>query len=300
LSEENPYVESSPVNVQVTITNNSPATYRFKLADERIFSVDFDVRTVSNQPLESADALIRKRTQYQHIFFREIAVESGESFSFVEDLRDYVNLKQPGSFVVRARVYPELYRPVSTNSLAVVSTGGGAPSAAVLESNRLNLNLRPPVIPGPDGIPLQMDIATNAVLVREKLPPDQVVDYMLTARQKSQWEKFFLYLDLEAMLSRDAVRKRKWLAEGEEGRRRMVEDYRQELRGSLIDGDIAVIPSEYVMERTQYNNFEGTVTVLEKFKSANFTELRRYTYQLRQKDNIWTIVDYSVIKLGTE
>jgi hypothetical protein len=294
------YVESDPVFVQVTITNNSPSTYRFKLADERVFSVDFDIRTVSNRALDPADSLVRKRTQYQQVFFREIAVESGESFSFIEDLRDYVSLKQPGSFIVRARVYPELYRGAVMTARIPAAGGSTGPGAVVLESNRLNLNVRPASIPGPDGIPVDMDVATNAVLVRERLAPDQVVEYMLNARQKSQWEKFFLYLDMEAMLSRDAFRQRRWLAEGEDGRRRMVEEYRKELQSAAYDGTISVIPTEFNIEETRYNNFEGTVTVQEKFRFGNFTELRRYTYYLRQKDNIWTIVNYSVVNMGTE
>jgi hypothetical protein len=289
------YVESAPIYVQITIANNSPSVYRFKLADERVFSVDFDIRTISNRPVDPADSLVRKRTQNQRIFFREISMESGESFSFVEDLRDYANLSLPGSFVVRARVYPELYR-----SAAAVNAPEVNAVSPVLESNRLNLNIRPPLIPGPGGIPLEMDVETNAVLVRERLPPDQVVEYLILARQKSQWERFFLYLDLEAMITRDGVRRRRWLAEGEEGRRRMLAQYRQELQSSVIDGDISVIPTEFTMERTQYNNVEGTVTVLEKFRYENFTELKRYTYYLRQKDNIWTVEDYSVINLGTE
>jgi hypothetical protein len=293
------HVENDPVRVQITIANNSPSTYRFKLADERVFSVDFDIRTIGNRALEAADSLVRKRTQNQQVFFREIAVESGESFSFVEDLRDYVNLNQIGSFVVRARVYPELYRSAGTGSPANRTSDAVHPFPA-LESNRLSLTLRPPLIPGPDGIPLEMDVETQTVLVRERLPPDQVVEYMLSARQKSQWEKFFLYLDLESMLARDAYRQRQWLAEGEEGRRRMIADYRQRLQGAVIDGDIAVIPTEFAMERTQYNNAEGTVTVLEKFRTGNFTERKRYTYFLRQKDSIWTIVNYSVVNLGTE
>jgi hypothetical protein len=293
------FAESDPIYVQVTIANNSPSTYRFKLADERIFSVDFDIRTMSNRSLEPAEFLVRKRTQNQRIFFREIAVESGESFSFVEDLRDYVNLRQPGSFIVQARVYPELYR---NSDAAEIFPAGDSPyaGAAVFESNRLNLNIKPPAILGSDGIPLVMDIETNAVLVREKLPPDQVVEYLLTARQKSQWEKFFLYLDLEAMLSRDPVRKRQWLAEGEEGRRRMLGRYRTELQSTITDGDISTIPAEFTMERTVYNSLEGTVTVLEKFRVGNYTERKRYTYYLRRKDDIWTIVDYSVVNLGTE
>jgi hypothetical protein len=280
------YAETDPVFVQVTITNNSPATYRFKLADERAFSVDFEIRTVTNRELEAADALIRKRSQYQQIFFREISVESGESFSFVEDLRNYVSLKQPGSYVVQARVYPELYRP------------GG--SSGVIESNRLSLNISPALIRGPDGIPVEMDTATGAALVRERLPPDQVVEYMLTARQRSQWEKFFLYLDLNAMLSRDPYRSRIWLAESEEGRRRMVQNYRLELQQSVNDNDISVIPTDFIIEQTRYNSHEGTVTVLEKFRENNFTFLRRYVYYLEQRDGIWTIVSYSMTKEGTE
>jgi hypothetical protein len=296
-------VETDPVYIRISITNNSPAAYRFKLADERAFSLDFEVRTMNNRLLDPAGALVRKRTGSQRIFFREILVESGESFSFVEDLRNYVNLAQPGSFIVQARVYPELYRSEGARPVSTGSPENGTPAsvpAPVLRSNRLNLNLRAPSIPGPGGVPLAMDVETNAILVREKLAPDEVVEYTITARQKSQWEKFFLYLDLEAMLSRDGVRQRQWLAEGEEGRRRLLERYRRELEGAAIDGDIAAIPTEFAIERTVYNSLEGTVTVLEKFRTGNYAERKRYTYYLRRKDDIWTIVDYSVVNLGTE
>jgi hypothetical protein len=293
------HVESDPVYIQITVTNNGPETYRFKLADDRSFSVDFDTRTMTNRALESADRLVRRRTENQQVFFREITVESGESFSFVEDLRDFVKLGHPGSFVVRARLYPELYRNAG---LAVKASGAGYPAGAapILESNRLSLNLRPPAIPGPDGIPLAMDTETNAVLAREKIAPDEVVDYLIRARQTSRWEKFFLYLDLEAMIARDPVRNRRWVAESEEGRRRMLARYRTELESSVADGDISTIPTEFTIERTSYNNFEGTVTVLEKFRMGNYTEKKRYTYYLRRTDDIWTVVDYSVVNLGTE
>jgi hypothetical protein len=299
------HVSSDPIKIQVTITNNSPRPYRFKLADERVFSLDFDVRTLSNRPLEPADALVRKRTQLQQVFFREIAVETGESFSFVEDLRDYVRLNEHGSFVVQARLHPELIRlsdnrPVANNAGLATFPASLPAGPELLESKRLSLSVRPPVVQGPDGVPLEMDIATGAVLARERMAPDQVVDYTITARQRSQWERFFLYLDLESMLSRDAVRQRRWNAESEEGRRRMIEVYRQELRNPTADGSISVIPNDYEIERTQYGAFDGTVTVLKKFRSTTFTELKRYTYYLQMKDNVWAIVDYSVVNLGTE
>jgi hypothetical protein len=278
-----------PIFIQITIANTGPTGYRFKLADERAFSVDFDIRTMSNRPVESAMGLIRKRTGNRQVFFREVVVEPGESFSFVEDLRDYAEFDQAGSFIIQARMYPELYRTAAAN-----------PEAPPLESNRLNLNLRPPSLPGPGGIPLDMDVETNAILVRERLPPDQVIEYILTARQKAQWEKFFLYLDLETMLSRDPARHRQWLAESEEGRRRMLARYRSELEEAVTDGDIATIPMEFQIERTTYGVEEGTVVVLEKFKTGNYIERKRYTYYVRRKDDIWTIIDYTVLNLGTE
>jgi len=282
------YAENDPILVQVTITNKTPSPFRFKLADERAFSIDFDIRTMTNRPLPEADILTRKRTHNSHIYFREMTIESGESFSFVEDLRDYVTLNQPGSFRVRARMYPELYRTISVS----------APFSML--SNYLSLNLRPALIIGPDGIPLAMDIATGAALVKQQLPPDEVVSYMITARQQSQWERFFLYLDLEDMLKRDPLLRRRYQAENEEGRHKMAAEYRQNLMNSTVEGDISVIPTTFEIQRTVYNNTEGTVTVLKKFRNSSYTELRRYYYYLEKKDNFWIIVNYSVDSLGTE
>jgi hypothetical protein len=285
------YVERDPILVQLTISNRGSSTYRFKLAEERAFSVDFDIRTMTNRTVDATEALIRRRTQNNQIFFREVAVEPGESFSFVEDLRDYGMLNQSGAFIVQAKLYPELMRNPPANP---------DPVSLALESNRLSLNLRPAPLSEGGGIPLALDVETNAILVREKLPPDQVVEYLLSARQKGQWEKFFLYLDLESMISRDSARRRQWLAESEEGRQRMLDRYRRDLESAVVDGDIATIPAEFTIERTTYGAEEGTVTVLEKFRVGTYTERKTYTYYLRRRDDVWTIIDYTVLNLGTE
>ncbi|MDR2748264.1 MAG: hypothetical protein LBB77_12575 [Treponema sp.] len=287
---------NEPIYVQATVTNRSSEVFRFKLAEERAFSIEFDIRTLTNRAVEAADTLIRRRTTSGRIFFREITVESGESFSFIEDLRNYADLKEPGAFVVTARIYPELYRPENDRDSREEAGRG-----TVLESNRLSLSLRPPVIPGPGGIPAAIDLDTGAVLGKERLAPDEVVEYLISARQKSQWEKFFLYLDLEELISRNPARRRQWIAESEEGRRRMLERYREEMRQDVIDGDITAIPFEFEIQRTDYNALEGTVVVLEKFRTGtNYTERKRYTYYIKRKDDYWVIVDYVVANLGTE
>ena len=302
------YLEQDPVLIQITITNNGPNPFRFKLADERAFSVDFDVRTNSNRMVEPADLLVRKRSRSQQVFFREVSIAAGESFSIVEDLREYAAFAQSGAYVVQARLFPELYHGAgyfgtAARFEALDAIIPGRTLAAVgplLESNRLTLTIRPRPIISLDGIPLALDVDTNAVLVRERLAPDEVIEYLLTARQRSQWEKFFLYLDLEAMLSRDAYRRRQFNAESEEGRQRMIARYRQDLQNAVIDGDISLIPMNFIIERTVYNTQTGTVTALEYFRVGAYTERKRYTWYLEKRDDIWTIVDYSVVNLGTE
>jgi hypothetical protein len=297
------YLEQDPILIQITLTNNSPYPFRFKLADERAFSVDFDVRTAANRLVEAADFLVRKRSRSQQVYFREVSIEPGEAFSFVEDLRNYAALTQSGAYVVQARIYPELFQTAGSSVNASSGISPGITLAAAgrpLESNRLSLSLRPRSLLGPDGVPVELDVETNARLVREKLPPDEVVTYLLTARQNSQWEKFFLYLDLESMISRDGYRRRQWNSESEEGRQRMIARYRQDLQDTVTDGDISFIPMNFTIERTVYDTQSGTVTALEYFRVGTYTEKKRYTWYLEKKDDIWTVVDYSVVNLGTE
>lgn len=291
---------TGPVLVQVIVSNRGASTFRFKLADERAFSVDFELRTMTNRVIDPTEIVTRKRTQDQPVFFREVSLESGESISFTEDLRDYVRLETPGNYVVQARFFPELYRPVGGPSGMPPPTGTTQAAPAALVSNRLSLSLRPAPLQDGPAPPPALDVETGAVLVRGDLSPDQVVEYLLSARQKGQWEKFFLYLDLESMLTRDGARKRQWLAESEEGRKRMLDRYRADLRNSVVDGDIATIPVDFTVERTSYGSEEGTVAVVEKFRYDRVVERKRYTYYLKRRDEVWLVYDYTVVNLGTE
>jgi hypothetical protein len=275
---------SDPIALQVTITNNGPQSFSFRLANDRAFSLDFDVRTNSNRPVEPAAALVRRRTSVQQVYFRNVVLDSGQSFSFTEDLRTFAALEESGSYVVQAKLFPDMINAAGTPVL----------------SNRLGLTVRPALLPGQDGVPQPLAEASTAVLVRESLPPDEVVSYLLDARQKGQWERFFLYIDMDSMVTRDATRQRQWQAESEEGRQRMIARYRSDLQSATVDGDFATIPMSYQIERTNYSSEEGTVTVLERFREGNYIQVKRYTYYLRRQDTIWTLVDYTVVNLGTE
>jgi hypothetical protein len=67
-----------------------------------------------------------------------------------------------------------------------------------------------------------------------------------------------------------------------------------------IDQDIVAVPNQFQVERTIYSQDEGTVTVLEWFRYDTYTEKKRYTYYVRQRDDVWRIYNYVVENLGTE
>ncbi|MDR1785695.1 MAG: hypothetical protein LBR23_04435 [Spirochaetaceae bacterium] len=273
----------NPIYVHVSITNTGEDTLRFKLADDRAFSIDFSARTVKSSPLEKTTQVIRKRATAQTVYFREIALEAGEEYSFVENVKDYLVIREPSIYYLDARFYPELYK---TRDVA-------------LSSNILTLEVRPSPLGSASGaVPLRPE--TMEILVPEEISPDRVVEQTIIARQKSQWDLYFLYMDLEQMLMRDPVRNRKYRVASAADREDQLRTFRTSLMQSRIEGDIVAVPEKFTIERTTYSKAEGTVSVLQWFKYDDFREKKRYTYYVRQKDGIWFIFDYTVENLGTE
>jgi hypothetical protein len=275
--------EDNPVYVQITIKNNDAAPFRFKLADDRSFNLDFNIRTMRNAVLPQTNLLVRKRTTSQTVYFREIALESGEGYSFVENIKDYLTISEPSIYYLDMQFYPELYKSKST----------------VFTSNRLTLEIKPSTtIASSTALPIRTE--TMEVLTPEQIPPDRVVEQTILARQQSHWDQYFLYMDIEQMLMKDPVRNRTYRSSSAAERERMLANYKADLMQTRIERDIVAIPTRFSMERTIYSQTEGTVMVLEWFPYAEFTEKKRYTYYVRQRDGIWQIYDYTVENLGTE
>ena len=102
--------DENPVSVHITIKNNGTETLRFKLADDRAFSLDFNAYTVKNNRLEETETLIEKRTTNQTVYFREIALEYGEEYSFVENVKEFLKIEDSSVYYLELFFYPELYK----------------------------------------------------------------------------------------------------------------------------------------------------------------------------------------------
>ncbi|MBQ3671316.1 MAG: hypothetical protein II921_07570 [Treponema sp.] len=273
----------NPIWVNVSIKNNGTETLRFKLANDRAFSVDFSAYTIKNSNMHANTALTEKRTTSKIVYFREIAIESGESYSFVENVKNYINFDEPSIYYLEMNFYPELYNPNGNK----------------VTSNRLNLDIRPaPSASSSSVLPVESESAS--VLKPESISPDRVVEQTIVARQKTLWDQYFLYMDVEQMMLRNPDISRRYKNASADERSRMLSSYKTDLMQNRIDYDIVAVPETFHIETTMYSENDGTVSVIEYFKYPNFREKKRFVYKVRQRDGIWQIYDYTVTNLGTE
>ena len=277
------YFLGDPIQVEAVITNTGTDTLRFKVADNRFFNLDFDVRTTTNVGLEHAKEFTIERNSDQPVFFREVSLEPGEKYGIVVDLTKYAGFTVAGQYVVQATFFPELFR---------------GPDSTSMKSNRLSLNVKPPVATAEEKAVVEAE--TGALIARQVLPPDEVVRQTIGARQKSQWERFFLYLDLESLMRKNPEKDRSFRNATESAQRQMLAQFRQQLSQTKIRDDISVIPTSFDVQKTTYDASEATVTVLERFKYPDYTELKSYTYHLKKSDQYWIIYDYEIRNQGTE
>ena len=273
----------NPVNIHITIKNTGSDTLRFKLADDRRFSIDFDAVDVKNTKLEETSSLLKKRTTNQTVYFREIALEAGEEYSFVENLKDFININNASIYYINMKFYPELY----SNRYDYIT------------SNRLSLEIRPSSTAA-SSTEIPVAVTTAAILQPEAISPDKVVEQTIIARQRSLWDQYFLYMDVEEMLKRDPARSRRYNAESADGRNKQILAFKSSLKQTRIERDIVAIPDRFEIENTTYSQTDGSVKVLEFFNNGTFTEKKRYTYYVRQRDGICYIYNYIVDNLGTE
>jgi hypothetical protein len=282
------YTPKTAINLHLTLKNNDSSPYRFHAAENRLFNLDFDVRNLRNLPLEHSQHFKIERSSSQRVFYREMVLLPGEEYSFIADLRDYVNIEVPGVYTIQGSFFPDLNRNLTT---------AGAETS--LTSNTLTVQIHPHLSDVP-AYRERLDAETGRILVREKLPPDEVVAYMLNSRQRGEWPKFFLYLDVEKLMLQDPRLRIEYRNKSEQERFLMVEQYREALQKRQVDTDILVVPTRFTIVNTSYTPSEATVEVIQTFEYPDFSENRKYTYLLGRDRGYWMIHDYYVRNLGTE
>ncbi|POR04693.1 hypothetical protein AU468_02770 [Alkalispirochaeta sphaeroplastigenens] len=282
LFDEEIYFPDSSVYVAVAVENQTPESVQFKVADNRLFNLDFSVTDPSNRPLESSGEFIIGRTTNQ-VFYRTVTLEPGEQFRFIEALTDYVSLETPGQYRVQATFYPGLFRGNSSQGIA---------------SNTIPLSIRPG-----HSREIRQEMRFQAIteerLQRERKSPDEVVEYFLEARRQEVWDRFFLYLNLEKIYRQNPERDRRFRLLSEADQLDTIQRFRDDLvrQPSSSDAALVQVPSRYEILQTSYSPDEGRVVVLLSFDYERYREQKRYTFRLERRNGFWEIIGYNVENL---
>jgi len=278
------YYPDSPLLIKAEIRNNSADIYRFQIADSRVYNFHFQAHTLNNQPLSAAQIYRNQRTSNKPVFFREVQLGPGEEYSFIMDLRDYIDIEGPGTFYVDSIFTPQ----VGTNL---------SPAGTTYRSNRLTLSIRPGR--GKDNMETLLAEERKATLEALDLAPDEVIRFTLEALQEKEMQKFFLYLDLESLLMQDPGRLRRFKNLSEENRIQEIKRYQEDLLESRTEYSLMERPNSFEIIRTNYTPREGTVLVRSEFQYQDIIEIKEYTYHLEKQGNIWKVIRYDVQNIGS-
>jgi hypothetical protein len=276
--------KADEIKIKVSIINNSPQPYEFKLANDPIFNLDFDVWTEANIALDHAEDFTIRRGSFQYVFYREIELKPNEEYSFVVSLKDYIRLNRDGKLHVQAHFYPYLYDKQYADKK---------------DSDVLELYINPAVLE-PEELEL-VEEETGEILKREAIPPDDVIRFMLEARMRDEWAKFFLYFYIDSFIEADPEWSVRWQKSSEEERILMREEYKENFKNKMENYAIVTRPDEYTILKTVYEPDSGYVVVEERFiYPAGFTEVRYYTYYMKRFDVYWLLTSYNVETAGRE
>jgi len=279
------YYEHDDVMVKLTINNNSAEVYRFRLADQRMFSVDFGVQNLANQSAVPSERYSTVLSDNKPIFTRDISILPGESYAFVEKLNDYKQLAA-GMHVITAYLYPELRYAQATVPLV---------------SNRMSLDVRPD-IRRQRALEETTAKQVQQILKAQSLAPDQVVEYMLNARMKNLREAYFLYLNMEKIYGLEPRRAEAFRRMSEMDRMSAIDKYKELIWMQKTTDNISMVPINFQILKTSYDPASAQVEVVQKYRTKDmfFTEIKLYRYKLEKQDGIWYITDYSVTNKGNE
>lgn len=285
LYNEQVYFTDSAIELFITIENETPHSARFRIADDRLFNLDFDVRDTTNRTLDSARQFtIGRRTN--QVYYRTVSLEPGERFSFTESLTDFVDISEPAVYTVQAAFYPELF---------------GGHGSTVIRSNRLTISVRPGFTPEIRR-EMRFEAAVEERLQREQKSPDEVVEYLLEARRQGNWDRFFLYLNLEKIFRQSPERDRRFRRMGEQEQLDELRAFREAIESHPAPEDLALVQvaDDYEILRTSYTPIEGQVTARMRFDFDRYRERKEYTFDLERRNGFWEIIGYRVVNLPNE
>ena len=278
------YYVGDPVWVEFQISNLGFVPYLFRTSYDELFTFDLDIATTTNKKQDHSIGYVVDRNRYAPILTDEITLKPHEVYGARINITRWFDLKAPGDYVIRGRFYPNLITD---------------PDPTISSANELYLTLYP-----------ERDETgkekrrTDEIqrLKAESLPPYKVVDFLLNALMKGEFDKYFLYINFDQFISQFDNTKRKYMSAKDFDKPPVIEEFKAYLRGENKIEKIPfaeTIPVDYAISRTVIEGKTAEVVVIEKFKYFSLYERKRYTYYLREYGDKWLLERYTVVNIGS-
>jgi len=289
LYDQKIYFLGDEIQIRLAVKNTSVDTYQFKIADNRVFSFDFQVTTTTNRPENyHSQKFVSSRNSNGPVFYRDVSLSPGEEYSLVVGFNDFATLPAHGTYNIQVVFFPGLYVNASSPALT---------------SNRLQVSVRPPAGTTEQRSAAEAQIEKDAQ--RAYMPPDEVVAFMLNARKVDHWDKFFLYINLRKLYINSYLKTTANIDPfnrlSEEEKLARIAQYKKLIMEGKAEWYLMLRTNSFIIQNTSYSRFEATVKVYQEYQHPDYKEPRYYTYTLRRDNetNTWEITDYIIENANT-
>lgn len=269
---------NSSVVVETKIKNIGKRERIIKLSPFNHESFYFVVKNFQNESLPLRDDYKIKSYELKSSsdMYKEITLSPGESVSRIVDLSEIYDFRESGFYYLKVFYYPD---PDVKSEFC--------------ESEEYKILLKPPQIVEEE---ISKEEAQRKILMEKlkKLPPYDVVDDLLDAKMKKDWERFLFHFDLERLINSfqnfafayQNARTGKYKLE-------VLKDFRRYLTVHWQDRILS-----YEVRESYIKGSEATVDADVEYMVRNLSYVLRYTFKLsKDYEGVWKVYDYTVLRV---
>ncbi|OHD53369.1 MAG: hypothetical protein A2Y33_05510 [Spirochaetes bacterium GWF1_51_8] len=178
------YRLNDPIPVMVNVVNTSKEQFHFDVSSLIYETFFFEVKTPKNEDIVINDLFqIEMKNNFSSSEdYRDITLNSGESFSKTIDINQWYLVKDSGYYFVKGVFYPN-----------------PDDKSKKIESVYYKILVKPPLMI--ESELLKEEQAKTLKLQQVKLlPPYEVVSDMIDAKMKKDWNRFLVHIDAERLI----------------------------------------------------------------------------------------------------
>ncbi len=272
------YHLNEPIPVMINIINTSDKPLSFFLSPLIYESFIFSLRTPRNEviPYLGEFEVEMKDNKSSSGEFREIKLLPRESFSRVIDISKWFDIRESGYYYING-----IFHQNPDNK------------SEFIESFNYKIFIKPPEMVEIELSAEEQSQISNMEAV-QKLPPYDVIQDLLDAKMKKDWDRFLSHIDSERLIMSFQDYYSAYL-NASSGRYRLeiIEDFKKYLTVHWQDRILS-----YKLVESQIKEDKATVICDVDYKMKLYSYTMEYTFSLYKNHlNQWQVYDYTALKI---